>query len=58
MTTENNDSGPPGKGAALALVTLVLLVVGGLWLQRHMHANALMEDCLMAGRRNCDAAAN
>lgn len=35
-------------------VTLLLLVVG-LFLVHELHAKAMIEDCLMSGRRNCDA---
>jgi hypothetical protein len=48
----------PRKGPFFALILIIALVVGGVWLQRHMRANGLMEDCLLAGRRNCDAAAH
>lgn len=42
------------RTAALAtLVLVLLLLIGGLWLQRHMRANSLLEDCLMSGRHNC-----
>mgnify|MGYP001545893853 CR=1 FL=1 len=34
-------------------VTLLLLVLG-LFLVRALHANAEIEDCLMAGRSDCD----
>jgi hypothetical protein len=34
-------------------VTLVLLVIG-LFLVRELHAKAAIEDCLLAGRSNCD----
>lgn len=34
-------------------VTLLLLVVG-LFLVRELHAKAMIEDCLMAGRHNCN----
>jgi hypothetical protein len=34
-------------------ITLLLLVVG-LYLVRTLHAESAIEDCLMAGRRNCD----
>ena len=45
---------PDRRFAALAALAFILaLVVGGLWLQQHMRANGLLEDCLMAGRRNC-----
>lgn len=34
-------------------ITLLLLVVG-LFLVRELHAKVAIEDCLMAGRINCD----
>ena len=34
-------------------ITLLLLVVG-LFLIRELHSKAAVEDCLMAGRSNCD----
>ncbi len=39
-------------GLALALA----LVVAGLFLFTHLRDKAVIEDCLMAGRMNCDAA--
>ncbi len=39
--------------AGLAL--MLLLVNGGLVLVRHLHQTARVEDCLLAGRINCDA---
>ncbi len=42
--------------ASLAAMALVLaLVVVGLFLIRTLTASCAVEDCLMAGRRNCDA---
>jgi hypothetical protein len=35
-------------------ITLLLLVLG-LFLVRELHAKVAIEDCLMAGRSNCDA---
>jgi hypothetical protein len=34
-------------------ITLLLLVLG-VFLVRELHAKAVIEDCLMAGRSNCD----
>ena len=39
-------------GLALAL----LLVVAGLFLVTHLRDKTVIEDCLLAGRVNCDAA--
>lgn len=38
-------------------VTLLLLVVG-LFLVRELHAKAVVEDCLLSGRTNCDIVVN
>ena len=38
-------------------ITLLLLVVG-LFLVHELHAKAVIEDCLMAGRRDCDRLIN
>ena len=44
--------------AGLAALAVVLgLVVLGLFLVQILRANMRMEDCLMAGRINCDPAA-
>ena len=32
---------------------LALLILGCVWLLETMHNNSILEDCLMAGRRNC-----
>jgi hypothetical protein len=39
--------------AAAAIV--IALLVAGLWLMMSMRRHGLVEDCLMAHRRNCDA---
>ena len=42
--------------ASLAgLVVALMLVVAGLFLIQHLRDKARIEDCLMAGRFNCDA---
>jgi len=42
--------------ASLAgLAITLLLVVIGLFLVRELAAKSLVEDCLLAGRHNCDA---
>ena len=41
--------------ASLAgLAAALLLIVLGLFLVHHLNAAARIEDCLMAGRNNCD----
>lgn len=48
--TESNRVTASLGGLALALA----LVVAGLFLIHHLHDTAAVEDCLMAGRLNCD----
>jgi hypothetical protein len=52
---EADDEAANRRTASLAgvAVTLVLLVVG-LFLVRELHAKSAIEDCLMAGRIQCD----
>jgi hypothetical protein len=42
------------QNVAVALVVLVLVLVG-VWLMNTMRRNSLIEDCMMARRRNCEA---
>ncbi len=37
-----------------AIVVVLLLLIGGLLLTKTLHRKSLLEDCLMAGRRDCD----
>ena len=39
----------------LGIVIVLLLLVLGLFLVQQLRSSAAIEDCLMAGRRNCDA---
>ena len=49
-----DDATPPGRGGALAaLLLMIALVAGGYWLTHRLAATGHIEDCLMAGRRNC-----
>ncbi len=43
----------PDRGKLAALVVLVLIVLGGIWLEQRLSANAAIQDCVMAGRSNC-----
>jgi len=55
LREEEDEAAADRQTASLAgvAVTLVLLIVG-LFLVRELHAKAAIEDCLMAGRSNCD----
>jgi len=47
------------RTAGLAgIVIVLLLLIGGLWLTRTLHKKSVLEDCLMAGRRDCDRLIN
>jgi hypothetical protein len=52
---EDEDEAADRQTASLAgvAITLVLLVIG-LFLVHALHTEAMVEDCLMAGRTNCD----
>jgi len=51
---ENGDARPrPPFGPLIALLVLVLLVLGGLWLTQKLSAEARLENCLASGRTNC-----
>ena len=49
-----DDDSPASRARALAaLVVVLVLVVGGFFLARQLAKVSSLEDCLMAGRRNC-----
>jgi len=50
---DDHDDGPPGWMNLAAFVFLALLVAGGVWLVNRMYDQSKLEDCMMAGRRNC-----
>ncbi len=43
----------PSRGALIALVLIVALVVAGYWLSQRIRAATQVQDCVMAGRTNC-----
>jgi hypothetical protein len=48
-----NDPEPSRKGAIGALILVLILVVGGVWIQRHIRASSVIEECMLQGRKNC-----
>lgn len=52
MNELDTNPSPSRKGPIISFVFIVLLVLGGLWLQRHIRADGQVEDCLLAGRKN------
>jgi hypothetical protein len=52
--TDEEEGAADRQTASLAgLAVALLLVVIGLFLVRELHATAVVEDCLLAGRSNC-----
>jgi hypothetical protein len=41
----------------LGIAIILVLLIVGLFLVHRLHRNATIEDCLLAGHRNCDAVA-
>ena len=56
LFVDDDQEGADRQTASLAgLAVALLLVVIGLFLVRTLHAKCVVEDCLLAGRSNCDA---
>jgi hypothetical protein len=47
------DGGGPNRGALVALVVIVLLVVGTLFVMKRIHSADAIQDCVASGRTNC-----
>jgi hypothetical protein len=53
------DKADERRTASLVGVAIILLLlVGGLFLVQRLHRSSTIEDCLMAGHRDCDALVN
>lgn len=53
---DDDDDGEPAgprRGALVALLLIVALIAGGIWLARTLHGVGRLQDCVMAGRTNC-----
>jgi hypothetical protein len=44
---------PPRRGALVALLVVIALILGGLYVSHVLRNVSQTEDCLMQGRRNC-----
>lgn len=53
QTEEQEAANRQTASLAGVAITLLLLVLG-LFLVRELHAQSAIQDCLMAGRSNCD----
>ena len=52
---ENVDTEPPAsrRGALVAMAVIVVMVLGTLYLTHVLSGVSRIQDCVMAGRRNC-----
>jgi hypothetical protein len=55
FSRDEDQDGADRQTASLAgMAVALLLVVVGLFLIRELHAKGAVEDCLLAGRHDCD----
>jgi hypothetical protein len=50
---KDDDQTGPRRGALIALIVVVALVAGGLWLSQALRGSGRIQDCVMSGRTNC-----
>lgn len=50
---EMNEPVPSRRGPLVALAVIVLLVLGSLYVAHVLSGVSKIQDCVMAGRRNC-----
>ncbi len=49
-----DDEEPPNRrGALAAILVLVALAAAGIWLSGALRDTGRIQDCVMAGRKNC-----
>ena len=53
QATDPDDYPVSDRTLILIAACIGLLILGSIWLLETMHKNSILEDCLMAGRRNC-----
>lgn len=51
--TEPDEEPPSRRNALLALIVLAALILAGWWLSDILAGVSRIQDCVMAGRRNC-----
>lgn len=49
---EEDDQGSP-RGPLIALILVVVLIGGGLWITHILRSSAAIQDCVTSGRTNC-----
>ncbi|WP_167350050.1 hypothetical protein [Methylobacterium platani] len=53
MTTPHDPDDAARRRALAAILFLLVLVLGGVWLAGALRREAAREDCLASGRRDC-----
>jgi hypothetical protein len=53
MSGHEHEPEPGRRGMLVALVVIVVLVLGGLWISHVLRSSAAVQDCVMQGRSNC-----
>jgi len=51
--TRDEDEAERRTAALMGFIVILVLAIAGIVLVRELAKNAKLEDCLMAGRRNC-----
>lgn len=51
--SDGSEEGGASRGAVIALLVIVALVAGGLFLTHELRGAATIQDCVASGRTNC-----
>jgi hypothetical protein len=53
MDEDPSDEPQSARGTVVALVVLIVLILGGLWLTHRISVMSSLQDCVSSGRTNC-----
>jgi hypothetical protein len=51
--SDGDHDGPRPRGALIALLAIVALIVGTMYIMHRLHEAAQIQDCVASGRTNC-----
>ena len=51
--SDGDHDGPRPRGALIALLAIVALIVGTMYIMHRLHEAARIQDCVVSGRTNC-----
>ena len=54
LSEDENKAAERQTSSLVGIVVILVLLVSSLFLVQHLRRSNAVEDCLMAGRRNCD----